>query len=369
VTRRVPVLDLGVSTAALRPELDAAIARVLESGAFINGPDVAAFERELATYLGVAECVGLNSGTDALVLGLRAFGIGPGDEVIVPTFSFFATAEAVSAVGARPVFADIDARTFNLDPASVAAQLGSATRAIIPVHLYGQGAAMDELLELAASHGVHVLEDAAQGLGGGYGGHKLGSLGHAAAISFFPSKNLGAFGDGGVLATNQKPLAELCRELRQHGGKDKYQNERIGYNSRLDTLQAAILRVKLPHLDEAVRRRRAAAARYDQLLAGLDSVQLPWQDPRASHAYHQYTLRLPAERRDQVRDGLAARGIQTMVYYPTPIHRLPVYRAEYARVTLPMAEAAAAAVLSLPLWPEISRSDQEYVAQALRDLL
>jgi dTDP-4-amino-4,6-dideoxygalactose transaminase len=363
------MLDLGAGTASVRPAIDAAIARVIEAGAFINGPDVASFERELAAYLGVAECVGLNSGTDALVLGLRALGIGPGDEVIVPTFSFFATAEAVSAVGARPVFADIDPRSFNLDPTSARALLSAATRAIVPVHLYGQAAAMDEILQLGKQHGLHVLEDAAQALGGAYAERQLGSIGQAAAISFFPSKNLGAFGDGGVLATNQKPLADLCRELRQHGGKDKYQNERIGYNSRLDTLQAAILRVKLPRLDEAVRGRRAAADRYDELLSGLPGIQIPWRDPRATHAFHQYTLRVPAARRDPIRGGLSARGIQTMVYYPTPIHRLPVYRHDYAQVSLPAAEAAAAEVLSLPLWPEISRSDQEYVAAALREVI
>jgi dTDP-4-amino-4,6-dideoxygalactose transaminase len=366
VKPKVPMLDLAAGTAALRPQIDAAIARVIESGAFIQGPEVAAFESEMGRYLGVSECVGVNSGTDALVIALRALGIGPGDEVIVPTFSFFATAEAVSVVGARPVFADIDPRTFNLDPASARAQLSPATRAILPVHLYGQAAAVDAITALAREHQLFVLEDVAQALGGFYRSRPLGTLGDVAAFSFFPSKNLGAFGDGGLIATGRAELAKVCRELRQHGGKDKYQNERIGYNSRLDTLQAAILRVKLPALDAAVRGRRAAAARYDELLRGLEQVQTPWQDPAGVHAFHQYTVRLPPEKRDRVRDGLAARGIQTMLYYPTPIHRLPVYREEYAQVALPVAEAAAASVLSLPIWPEISAADQRLVTDALR---
>jgi dTDP-4-amino-4,6-dideoxygalactose transaminase len=246
VNAPLPMLDLSAGIAEYRPDIEHALARVIAAGEFIQGPDVAAFEAEMASYLGVSHCVAVHSGTDALVLGLRALGVGPGDEVIVPAFSFCATAEAVSLVGAMPVFVDIDPRTFNLDPAGVEAALSRHTRALLPVHLFGQGAAMDALLELAERHDLRVLEDAAQALGGRYGSRRLGSLGHAAALSFFPSKNLGAFGDGGMLATNQRGVAELCRELREHGRKSGAlgngpQHERLGYNSRLDTLQAAVL--------------------------------------------------------------------------------------------------------------------------------
>jgi dTDP-4-amino-4,6-dideoxygalactose transaminase len=370
VNVRVPLLDLQPGLQALRGEIDVAMRRVLDSGIFIGGPEVSAFERELAGYLGVAECVSLNSGTDALVLGLRALGVGPGHEVIVPAFGFFATAEAVSIVGARPVFADIDPRSFNLDPLSTAQRVTRHTRAMIPVHLFGQAAPLGPLLELAAQHGLLLLEDAAQALGGAYGTRKLGSFGHAAALSFFPSKNLGALGDGGMLATNLPEVAEACRQLRQHGSRQRssaqYVHERIGHNSRLDALQAALLRVKLPGLDRAVSARREAAAYYDQLLASLAVVQVPWRDPRASHAFHQYTVRLPGLVRERARAQLAEHGVETRVYYPTPLHCTPVYREGCAGLRLPHAEAASGTVLSLPMWPEISREAQRAVVQALR---
>lgn len=369
----VPLLDLQPGLRALRGEIDAALQRVLDSGTFIGGPEVIGFERELAEYLGVAECVSLNSGTDALVLGLRALGVGAGHEVIVPAFGFFATAEAVSVVGARPVFADIDPRTFNLDPASVARRITRHTRAILPVHLFGQAAPLGPLLELAAQHGLSLLEDVAQALGGTYRGRKLGSFGHAAALSFFPSKNLGALGDGGVLATNSPDVAEACRRLRQHGsrprGAEQHVHERIGHNSRLDALQAAVLRVRLPWLDRAIGARREAAARYDELLAGLTAVDAPWRDPWGTHCFHQYTIQLPAALRSSVREQLAERGIETRVYYPTPLHRVPVYREQYADLQLPHAEAASSAVLSLPIWPEITRDAQCAVVEALQAAL
>jgi dTDP-4-amino-4,6-dideoxygalactose transaminase len=368
---RVPMVDLGPGLRELRADIDAALARVIESGVFVNGPDVVALEREMASYLGVAECVGLNSGTDALALGLRALGVGPGHDVVVPSFSFFATAEAVSAIGARPVFADIDPRSYNLTAESVERVLTRQTRAIVPVHLYGQAAAMAPLLELAEQRGLLVLEDVAQALGGSYRGRRLGSLGHAAALSFFPSKTLGALGDAGMLATHSSEVAEACRQLRQHGsrrpwGYDKYQHERIGQNSRLDSLQAAVLRVKLPRLEQALAARRRAAAHYDELFSELSGLRTPWRDPDSEHVFHQYTLRLPAALRDRTHDALAAQGIQTMVYYRTPLHRLPVYQPAYARLSLTEAEAASDGVLSLPIWPEISPAAQREVAEALR---
>jgi dTDP-4-amino-4,6-dideoxygalactose transaminase len=365
---RIPMLDLSAGIAGVRQEIDAAVRRVIDAGNFVNGPDVAAFERELGDYLGVAHCVGVNSGTDALIIGLRALGVAAGDEVLVPAFTFFATAEAVSAIGAMPVFVDIDPRTFNIDAAQLEARLTQRTRAVIPVHLYGQAANMDAILQVAQRHGLWVLEDVAQALGGTYRQRKLGSLGHAAAFSFFPSKNLGAFGDGGLLATNDTRVAALARELRQHGGADKYENERIGYNSRLDTLQAAVLRVKLPRLDAAIALRRAAAARYDELMKALPNVRTPWRNSDGGHAFNQYTVRLDRARRDAIRGRLADAGIQTEVYYPTPLHQLPVYRSG-ALLSLPMAEAAGREVLSLPIWPEIEANQQVFVADALRQAL
>jgi dTDP-4-amino-4,6-dideoxygalactose transaminase len=363
----VPITRLEPGLDAQAAELQAAIARVLASGVFIGGPEVEAFEAELASYLGVRACVGLNSGTDALVIGLRCLGVQPGDEVLVPAFGFIASAEAVSAVGAVPVFVDIDQRSLNFDPGELRPKLSPRTRGIIAVHLYGQAAAMDELLEQCAALGLWVLEDVAQALGGRHRRGRLGSLGRAAALSFFPTKNLGACGDAGMLATNDMALAELARALRQHGSRDRYQVEHHGYNSRLDALQAAILRVRLPLLDRNLTLRRRAADRYDALLADA-GVELPFRDPRAEHSFHQYTVGLPPERRDDVQRYLAERGIRSHVYYPTPLHRQPVYR-HLASAPLPRAEAASRRVLSLPLWPDISEAEQLQVAASLRAAL
>lgn len=365
----IPISNIGPGILAQRDALEAAISAVLASGVFIDGPEVEAFEREMASYLGVRHCVGVNSGTDALSIGLRALGIHAGDEVIVPGFSFIATSGAVAAVGAVPVFVDIDEQTFNLDPAELRAALTSRTRAIIGVHLFGQAASMEEIMALALEHGLLVLEDVAQALGGAFRQRKLGSLGHAAALSFFPSKNLGAFGDAGLLATNDADVADVARQLRQHGGKDKYRSEQTGYNSRLDAIQAAVLRVKLPHLDANVARRRQAADRYDRLLRGAPGLQLPWRDPAATHTFHQYTLRIAARQRDGVRQALLGRGIQAVVYYPIPLHQQPVYGERSRGLVLPRAEAASATVLSLPIWPEIEEADQVRVAAAVCEAL
>ena len=364
---RIPIYDPRPEVEALWDELHEAIDGVLRSGRFILGPEVEAFEREVAEYLGVRYAVGVNSGTDALVIALRALGIGPGDQVITTPFTFFATAEAISAVGATPVFVDIDPDTFNISPAAVEKAITPRTKAVLPVHLYGQAADMGPILELARAHGLKVLEDVAQAFGGEYKGRKLGALGDAGAFSFFPTKNLGGFGDGGLIATDDPEVAEAARVLRAHGARKKYHNEVLGYNSRLDALQAAMLRVKLRYIDEWNARRRAVAARYNEALADLDGLVTPVEADYARHVYHQYTVRVKRGRRDALRQHLAEAGIGTMVYYPVPVHRLPVYA--WPEGSLPQAEAAAAEVLSLPMSPFLPPDAQDEVVRHIKDLL
>jgi dTDP-4-amino-4,6-dideoxygalactose transaminase len=361
----IPVLDLNPEIDALWDELNAAIQGVLRSTQFIMGPNVKALEGEMAAYLGARHALGVNSGTDALVIALRALGVGPGDEVITTPFTFFATAEAISQLGATPVFADIDPRTFNLDPAAAEAKVTPRTRAIIPVHLFGQAADMDPITETAGRHGLKVLEDTAQGLGGKYKGRKLGTIGDAGAYSFFPSKNLGAFGDAGLISADDDEVAATCRMLRVHGSRKKYYNEVVGYNSRLDEIQAAVLRVKLPRLDRNNEGRRRAAAFYTRRLGEAPGVTPPYESPDAEHAYHQYTVRVHGGRRDAVQHSMSEAGVGTMVYYPVPVHRLPIYSDSGA--SLPNAEAAAEEVLSLPIWPDMDEAVQERVVEALRE--
>lgn len=364
---RIPPLDLKPELDALWEPLRDAALRVLRSGQYVLGPEVAAFEREAADYLGVDHAVGLNSGTDALIIGLRALGIGPGDEVVTSSFSFFATAEAISLIGATPVFADIEAEGFNLDPLAVESAITGRTRALLPVHLFGKPAAMDELNQLAERHGLHVLEDCAQSFGARLDGAATGSLADVGAFSFYPTKNLGGTGDGGLLTTDDEAVAETARMLRNHGERSRYNNEMLGYNSRLDALQAALLRVKLSRIDSANEGRRRAAARYEELLAELPGVVAPAVTP--GHVFHQYTIRILDGRRDSVRERLESSGIGTMVYYPIPIHRLPVYELKYRDQVLPVTETAAEQVLSIPIWPEIDDTTQELVIGALRDAL
>lgn len=366
-SREIPVLDLRPEIEALWDELVAAIQGVLRSGQFILGPNVKAFEEEVAAYLGVKHAIGVNSGTDALVIALRAAGIGPGDEVITTPFTFFATAEAVSQVGATPVFVDIDPRTFNINPELIEPAITPRTKAILPVHLYGQAADMDPIMELAEEYNLKVIEDAAQAFGGEYKGRKLGTIGHAGCFSFFPSKNLGAFGDGGLIATNDDKIAEAAWMLRVHGAKKKYYNEMLGYNSRLDEMQAAILRVKLSHVDEWNEARRQTAKRYNELLKEVPGIITPYEALYARHVYHQYTIRVTGGKRDKVKQFLADQGIGTVVYYPYPLHQLPVCAATY--LYLPFAEAASKCVLSLPMSPYLSDSEIQVVVQALSQAL
>lgn len=365
---RIPILDLRPEIEAIADDLRRAFDEVMGSSHFIMGPNVEAFEAECADALGAEHpAVGVNSGTDALFIALEALGVGPGDEVITTPFSFFATAEAVGRVGAQPVFVDIEPDTYNIDPARVEAALTPRTRAIIPVHLYGHAADMDAVGAIADAHKLAVLEDVAQAFGGEHRGRRLGTIGDAGAYSFFPSKNLGGFGDGGLITVRDAEALRVCRMLRAHGSAKKYHNEILGYNSRLDELQAAILRVKLPRLEQQNAGRRRVAQRYNALLADLDGVVTPVERDFAHHVYHQYTVRIRGGRRDAVKSALADAGIATMVYYPVPLHKLPIYLSMGA--ALPEAERASAEVLSLPIWPQMTDATQDEVVGALRDAL
>ena len=362
----VPLLDLQRQYESIRGEVLAAITRVCDAQHFIMGPEVDALERELAGSIGVAQAIGVSSGTDALLVALMALGIGPGDEVIVPTFSFFATAGSVARLGATPVFIDVDPQTLMIDADGIAAAVTPRTRAVIPVHLYGLCADMDPILEVAAAHELHVIEDAAQAIGATYKGRQAGTFGAVACFSFFPSKNLGAYGDAGLVTTNDAALAAHLRRLRNHGAEPKYYHHEIGGNFRLDALQAAVLRVKLPHLPAWTDARRRNAATYRDLIraAGLSQVCLPSEPEGRRHIYHQFVLRVPE--RDRVRADMAQRGVATEVYYPVPFHRQKCFASLPAHGrSLPVAEAAAADVLALPIYPELTRAQLEYVVESL----
>ncbi|MBC7077418.1 MAG: DegT/DnrJ/EryC1/StrS family aminotransferase [Synergistales bacterium] len=360
---KIPVFDPRPQIESLWDELMAAIEDVLKSGQFILGPQVEAFEREVATYLGVKHAIGVNSGTDALVIALRALGVGPGDEVITTPFTFFATAEAISLVGGTPVFVDIDPQTFNIDPNLIEPAITERTKAILPVHLYGQAADMDPILTLARRYNLKVVEDVAQAFGGEYKGRKLGTLGDAGAFSFFPSKNLGGFGDGGLITTNDDEVAARARILRVHGSRRKYYNEVLGYNSRLDELQAALLRVKLRYVDRWNLERRNLAHAYTTSLAVAEAVQPPVEMPYALHVYHQYTIRVPRDMRDTIREVLERHGVATAVYYPVPLHHLAPYRGFCSELV--NAERASREVLSLPLWLGMGADLQARVARTI----
>ena len=376
---KVPILDLTRQYRTIKAEIDTAIQRVLESGRFILGPEVEAFEGEIAEYLGVKHAIGVASGTDALLLSLKALGIGPGDGVIVPSFTFFATAGVVANVGATPVFADIDPQTFNIStenvkdllyrhPSSITHHASPITiRAIIPVHLYGQPADMDEIMRLAKEYDLYVIEDAAQAIGAEYKGRKVGTIGHLGCFSFFPTKNLGAYGDGGLVVTNFDELAERVRMLRVHGSKPKYYHHLVGTNSRLDAFQAAILRAKLPHLDEWTAARQKIAARYDEFLRDVSGIGLPFRTPDRTHIFHQYTIRVLNGRRDTLQKHLREQGVGVQVYYPLPLHLQPCFRhLGYKEGDLPESERASREVLSLPMFPELTEEEQDYVVQAIK---
>lgn len=362
----VPFLDLRAQYETIRGEVRAAIDRVLESCEFTLGSEVAAFETEFAAYCGTRHAVGVNSGTSALHLALLSLGVGPGDEVITVPFTFIATASAILYTGARPVFVDIDPETFTMDPARIAAAITPRTKAIVPVHLYGQPADMNPIAALARRHGLAVIEDACQAHGAAYEGRSAGGIGDLGCFSFYPGKNLGAYGEGGMVVTNDAGHARTLRMLRDWGAEQKYQHVMKGYNYRLEGLQGAVLRVKLRRLDAWTDASRAAAARYDRLLAG-SGVATPTAAPYARHVYHLYVVRSP--RRAAWQEALRARGIQTGIHYPVPLHLVPAFaELGYAAGAFPHAERAAAEVLSLPLYPELTTAQAEAVSGALREL-
>lgn len=359
--RSVPFLDLGAVNGQIREALDAAFRRVLDSGWFIMGPELEAFEAEFAAYSGVKHCIGVANGLEALHLLLRAYGVGPGDEVIVPSNTFIATWLAVSECGATPVAVEPNPHTHNIEAAAIEPAITARTKAIMPVHLYGQPADMDPINELARKHGLVVIEDAAQAQGALYKGRRVGSLGNAAGTSFYPGKNLGALGDGGAVLTSDDDIADKVRRLRNYGSRVKYQHDVAGYNSRLDELQAAFLRVKLSVLDDWNARRRAIAARYVQLLDGK-GFSLPFVPASTEPVWHLYVIRHP--QRDALQAHLGRNGIATVIHYPIPPHKQGCY-AEFAAEQLPLAEQLAAEVLSLPLSPVMSDEEVDRVVDAL----
>ncbi len=361
----VPLLDLTAQYHSIQDELDEAVLRVVRSQRFVLGPEVEALEREMAAYLGVEHAVGCASGTDALLLVLRALEAEPGSDVIVPAFTFFATAGAVWNAGYRPVFCDVDPDTFNVTAETLEAAWTERTVAVVPVHLFGQMAPMAEIRELAARRGAFVLEDAAQAIGAKSADGVAGAVGDAGAFSFFPTKNLGGFGDGGLVSTNDAALAERVAKLRVHGGQQMYHHEMVGTNSRLDALQAAVLRVKLPRLDAWAAARRENACRYEGLLADVEGIRFPTLAEGAFHVYNQYTIR--AERRDELRAWLGERGIGAGVYYPVALHLQECFASLGQRKgALPVSEALCGEVLSLPIFPELGEERQARVADAVR---
>jgi len=369
----VPALNLKAQYQSIRDEIEPVVRAVLESQMFVLGPEVTRLEAEVADYCGAASGIGCASGSDALLLPLLAIDIGPGDEVITTPYTFFATAGSIWRTGAKPVFVDIEPDTFNIDPARIEAAITPRTRAIIPVHLFGQVAEMGPIQEIARRHGLTVLEDAAQAIGSAYHGTRAGTLGDVAAFSFYPSKNLGGFGDGGMVTTNQPQLARRITRLRVHGMEPKYHHHEVGFNSRLDAFQAAVLRVKLRHLDAWTSLRRDVADRYRNLFAshGLEEmVGLPIERQGNFHIYNQFVIRVPAFLRDSLRDYLTARKIGSEIYYPIPLH-LQVCFASLGHKPgdFPHSEAAARETIALPIYAELTDAEQRYVVGSIRQFI
>ncbi|MCA1816041.1 MAG: DegT/DnrJ/EryC1/StrS family aminotransferase [Acidobacteria bacterium] len=368
---KVPFVDLQAQYRSIKAEIDAAIARVVESSAFVLGREVEAFEAEFASYVGARHCVGVSNGTDALQLALQACGVSRGDEVVVPANTFFATAEAVSTANARPVFVDADALSYTIDVSKIEAAITERTRAIIPVHLYGQPADLDPIFGIAARHNLLVIEDAAQAHGARYKGRRVGALARAGCFSFYPGKNLGAYGEGGAVVTDDEEVARRLRLLRDHGSPRKYEHEIVGYNSRLEGLQGAVLRAKLKHLDAWNDLRRAHAARYNELLAAhADAVRLslPRETAGARHVYHLYVVE--SDERDALQRHLGAAGVQTGIHYPIPVHLQPAYASlGHKPGDFPVSERQARRVLSLPMFAELTGEQIARVAESVSEFV
>jgi dTDP-4-amino-4,6-dideoxygalactose transaminase len=363
---KVPMLDLSEQYLSLRDEMLQVLDEVMKSSRFILGENVKKLEQDVAAYSRVKHGIGVANGSDALHISLQACGVKEGDEVITTPFTFFATAGAIARCGAKPVFVDIDLDTYNIDPKQIEEKITDRTKAIIPVHLYGQAVDMDPIIEIAKKYNLYIIEDAAQAIGAEYKGRRTGELGDAACYSFFPTKNLGAYGDAGMIVTNDDELAEKMRVIRVHGSKPKYYHHVLGYNSRLDEMQAAILNVKFPHLDEWSEKRRAIARRYTHLLNEKlgDKVVTPVEAEECYHVFHQYTIRV--EKRDELQQFLKENGVATMIYYPLALHMQPVFAdLGYKEGDFPNAEKAAKEAISLPMFPELKEEQQDYVAEMI----
>ncbi|PSF38186.1 Cys/Met metabolism pyridoxal-phosphate-dependent enzyme [Aphanothece hegewaldii CCALA 016] len=365
---KIPPVDLARQYRSISEETEIAVLKILSSGYYVGGAAVTDFEKDFADYTGVNHCIACNSGTDALYLALRALNIGTGDEVITSPFTFIATAEAVTMTGAKPVFVDIDLDTFNLDLTQVKNAITPNTKAIIPVHLFGQPVNMTQLMEIAIAHKIYVIEDCAQATGASWNGQKVGSIGHIGCFSFFPTKNLGACGDGGAVTTNDSEIASQVKMLREHGSSVRYRHDVMGINSRLDALQAAILQVKLRYLDQWNQQRQAVANRYQELLSPLPNLKLPQAILGGHHVWNQYTIMI--SHRDEVREKLQQMGVISMVYYPIPLQLQPVYQdLGYQIGQLPNSEQASYEVLSLPMFPDLTIEEQQQVVYCLKDCL
>jgi len=368
----IQMVDLVGQYEKIKPEVDAALLQVIKTAAFIGGPEVKSFEQELAAYLGAKQVIACANGTDALQIAMMALDLNPGDEVITASFTFVATVEVVALLGVVPVFADVLPGTFDLDPADIERKITPKTKAIVPVHLFGQTADMEAIMAIAAKHKLYVIEDNAQAIGGDYTfgngkRQKSGTIGHIASTSFFPSKNLGCYGDGGALITNDEALAKKVRRICNHGSDVRYYHEVVGVNSRLDSLQAAVLRIKLRHLDEYAAARNAVAAHYDKAFAGMPHLTTPQRSPSSTHVFHQYTLRVTGDHRDKLKAHLEANGVPAMIYYPVPCHLQNAYKSDRFPIgSLPVTEQLTHEVLSLPMSTELDNEQLAHITATVK---
>lgn len=373
--KKIQMVDLQTQYAHIKQDIDAGIQEVIDSAAFIKGAKVTSFAEHLEAYTGAKHVIPVGNGTDALQIALMALGLKPGDEVITPTFTFIATAEVVALLGLTPVVVDVEWETMNMDVESVRRAITPRTKAIVPVHLFGQCANMEAIMALAREHNLFVVEDACQAIGAQYTfangeTRQAGTMGHIGCTSFFPSKNLGCYGDGGAIFTNDDALADKMRAIANHGCRVRYHHDEVGVNSRLDSIQAAVLDAKLPHLNEYIAARQRAATYYDEAFAGNDKLLIPGRDPHSTHVFHQYTLRVLGADRDKLREQLAERGIPSMVYYPVPLHQQKAYRdARYKDGDFPVAERLASCVLSLPMHTELDEEQLAFITSNVLELI